>query len=324
VMVISLVGSGLIYFYMSFASNYAEFVLSQCLMGALAPLYSVGADAMLADLIPTAKRTDAYSLMRMSNNAGVAIGPAVGGFIASASYTLAFYLAAFGLVTYGVMVAILAVETLPEGVSDSLKGRAIFSGYGQIFKHRSFMGFVGAFTLTTMLASLVWSLMPIYTNTNFNVTESQYGFIPTTNAIMVVSLQYLVTQVTRRHKPMAVLTVGTIFYAAATFLIAFFSGFWGFWFCMVVLSIGELVLIPTATTYTANSSPKEMRGRYMSVYGLTSSVASAIAPVLGGFLNDHYGSRTIWYGGGVIGLLAIVAFLVLTLATSKRDEEIAG
>jgi len=55
------------------------------------PLYRVGADAMLADIIPTEKRTDAYSLLRMSNNAGVAIGPAIGGLVASTSYSLAFF-----------------------------------------------------------------------------------------------------------------------------------------------------------------------------------------------------------------------------------------
>jgi MFS family permease len=63
-----------------------------------------------------------------------------------------------------------------------------------------------------------------------------------------------------------------------------------------------------------------MRGRYMSMFGLTSSVASLIAPVLGGVLNDQFGGRTIWFGGGVIGLLAIGAFFWLTNLVNKRDK----
>ena len=32
-------------------------------------------DTMMADLVPPEKRADAYSLMRMSNNLGISIGP---------------------------------------------------------------------------------------------------------------------------------------------------------------------------------------------------------------------------------------------------------
>lgn len=319
VMVVSLVGMGIMYFVLSKAGTFVEFAAAQCLMGALTPLYRVGADAMLADLIPAEKRTDAYSLLRMSNNAGVAIGPAIGGLVASTSYNLAFYIAAAGLAFYGLLIAFRANETLPTGASDSLKGKSVFTGYGHIFRHREFMGFIGAFTLTSMLSSLVWVLLPVYTNTNFGLPEKLYGFIPTTNALMVVTLQFLVTQITRRRKPMAVLTVGTAFYAAATLMVAFFSGFWGFWFCMVIMTIGELILSPTATTYTANAAPADMRGRYMSVFGITASVASLFAPILGGVMSDTFGGRTIWLGGGVIGVLAIGAFFWLTLLIEKRN-----
>lgn len=320
IMVISLTGLGVMYFFMSKAATFADFVLAQCLMGALTPLYRVGADAMLADLIPTEKRTDAYSLLRMSNNAGVAIGPAIGGFVASTSYILAFYIATAGLVFYGLLMAFKAKETLPSEASKSLKGKSVFTGYNHIFKHREFMGFVGAYTLTSMLSALVWVLLPVYTNSNFGLSERLYGFIPTTNALMVVTLQFLVTQIVRRRKPMALMTVGTAFYAAATLMVALFTHFWGFWLCMVILTIGELILSPTATTYTANSAPSDMRGRYMSVFGLSSSVALLFAPVLGGVMSDTFGGRSIWLGGGLIGVLAIGAFLWLTILVDKHNK----
>ena len=318
VMVISLLGTGLTYLYMSAAGTYVEFAITQCFMGALGPLYRVGADAMMADLIPAEKRPDAYSLMRMSNNAGVSIGPAVGGIIATQSYNLAFLIAAGGMIFYALLMTLRAHETLPATAASSLKGKSLFTGYGRIFKDREFLGFVSAFTLTSMLASLVWILLPVYANTNFKVPENQYGFIPTTNAIMVVAFQFLVTLVTKKFKPLAVMAVGTAFYAVATFMVSLFTGFWGFWICMVIMTVGELILIPTASTFTANIAPMDMRGRYMSIFGLTWSVAFGIAPILGGFLNDQFGPRTIWYGGGVIGILAISAFVIMTLKYGQK------
>jgi len=317
VMVVSLIGSGIMYYIMGFANTYLQFAVTQCIMGALTPLYRVGADAMMADLIPPDKRNDAYSLIRMSSNAGVSIGPAIGGLVASTSYALTFTIAAAGLSFFGLLIAFMAKETLPVR-ADDLKKESVFAGYRQIFRHGSFMGFIGSLTLTSMLMSLVWVLLPVYTNYDFKIPESQYGFIPTTNAIMVVTLQYLVTQLIRRRKPMAMMAIGTLLSAIGTVLIAFFSGFWGFWLCMVIVSFGELMLVPTATTYTANAAPVEMRGRYMSFYWLTNNVASTFAPVLGGYLSDTYGGRSIWFGGGVIGVLAILAFLVLSLRTERR------
>jgi len=61
------------------------------MIGLSNPLYQVGADAMLADIIPAEKRTDAYAITRIANNAAFALGPAVGGFLATRSYHLAFY-----------------------------------------------------------------------------------------------------------------------------------------------------------------------------------------------------------------------------------------
>jgi MFS family permease len=311
VMVISLFVNGCMYLVMSSADTFYMFAICQCVMGAFNPLYRVGADAMMSDLIPPEKRSSAYSLLRMSNNLGVSIGPALGGFIASRSYAVAFYIAAAGLIFYSLLVAVRAHETLAPDAAALLKGKQVFSGYGKIFRDREFMGFILSFTFTTMLASLIWVLLPVYTNENFGLSESLYGWIPTTNAVMVVVFQYAITRVTHKHKPLWILAIGTAFYTLGTTAVAFFTGFWGFWLCMVIVTVGELVLIPTATTFTANQAPADMRGRYMSIYNLTSSVASAVAPVLGGYLNDTLGPRTIWLGGGVIGLFSIFLFSLM-------------
>ncbi len=85
------------------------------------------------------------------------------------------------------------------------------------------------------------------------------------------------------------------------------------------MTIGELIISPTATTYTANLAPADMRGRYMSIYGLTWSIASGIAPVFGGALNDYLGPRWIWIGGGMIGVISILVFMYLSHQYSHNE-----
>ena len=75
VMVGSLLLNGVGFLLIVQAHSLLAFALIMGLQGAVNPLFRVGGDAMMADLIPAAERADAYSLMRLSNNVGVAIGP---------------------------------------------------------------------------------------------------------------------------------------------------------------------------------------------------------------------------------------------------------
>jgi MFS family permease len=121
------------------------------------------------------------------------------------------------------------------------------------------------------------------------------------------------------------LALGSVFYAVAVGSVAFGYDFWGFWVSMVILTVGELILVPTSTTYVANWAPADMRGRYMSVYGLTWVFAMGVGPLLGGVLNDQFGPASIWYGGAFIGFLSVIGFIVLAKRfQSYREDRING
>ncbi len=310
VMVFSLVGNGLVNVFMANASSLPVFAILMALNGAVNPLYRIGADAMMADLIPPEQRPEAYSILRMGNNLGISLGPMLGGFVAAASYSTAFFIGASGLIFYGLMLAFMARETLPPG---GLRTRIeSLGGYGSVVKDRYYLSFVGAIAVNTIVAAMMWQLMAVYANTNYGISESQYGFLPTTNALMVVLFQYLVTKVTRRYPPVYMIALGAFIYAASAATVSLAAGFGGFWISMVVMTVGELILVPTATTLVANRAPADRRGRYMSLYGLTWSLARGIGPVYGGFLNDNLGPKFIWYGGFLVGLVSVTWLMVLS------------
>jgi len=318
VMVFSLAGNGLVYAFMGYAHTYWNFALLMALSGTFNPIYRVGSDAMIADLIPPEKRPDAYALMRLSNNAGISIGPMLGGFFASLSFTLTFYLAASGMIIYSLLLGFFGHETLVKNTGIAIRETKPLVGYLQVMRDGKFLSFIGAFILAQMCAVLIWILMPVYANNIYNVPERQYGFIPTTNALMVVFLQMTVTRYTKKYRPLPVMALGTLFYTVAVGSVALGHSFFGFWVSIIIMTIGELILMPTASTYVADSAPADMRGRYMSVAGLTWSVAAGIAPLLGGYLNDNITPVATWYGGFLIGILGIFGFLFL----SKKESQI--
>ncbi len=309
VMVLSLVTSSVVMLGMSRAESLTAFLALMLLAGAFQPLYRVGVDAMVADLIPPSDRPGAYALLRMIANLGVAIGPAVGGFVASVSYTIAFYVAATAHAVFAGLLLVFARETLPRGKHGQAPR---LGGYGRVLGDRPFLAFCGAYALAGIAYSLMMVLLPVYAKENFAVPERAYGFIMATNAAMVVLLQYSTTRRTRRYSPFPVLAVGSAFYALGVGMVGLSASFFGFWLAMVTLTVGEMIMIPTSSALTANLAPADMRGRYMSVYALTWGVGFGIGPVIGGLLNDNLAPVAIWAFGGLVGGLASAVFIVLS------------
>jgi MFS family permease len=291
------------------------------MIGLSNPMYQVGADAMLADMIPSEQRTDAYAINRIANNAAFAVGPAVGGFLAATSYNFAFIGASAGFLTYSLLLFFLARETLsPHLRSDGipLSRREVLRSYNRILADKGYMAFVALISLGLIAPTMLWILMPVYAKTNFGIPENLYGWIPTTNALMCVFTQYFVTLITRKHPTLPVLTVGMFIYAIGAGSVALASGFWGFWLSMVILTFGELTLVPTASKYVADISPADLRGRYMSLYWLGWGLARTLAPLIGGFLNDAISPRAIWMGGLLLGLTSAFGLFLLSRLTSAR------
>ncbi len=321
VMVISLAVNGLGYLFMSQAHTYAGFAFLMIVMGASNPLYQIGADAMLADIIEPERRTNAYAIIRMVNNAGIAIGPAAGGFLASRSYNYAFIGAASGMLIYSLLLFFRARETLSKTYQvEKRPTEGGLAGYERVFRDRPYITFALLVGAGLIAPSMLWSLMAVYTKQNFNLPESLFGWLPTTNALMCVFVQMFVTRISRRSRPLPVAVIGMLTYALGVGSVALMKNFWGFWASMVLMTFGELILIPTVSKYIADQAPTDMRGRYMSFYWFAWGIARATAPLIGGFLNDNISPRSIWVGGLTIGLASTIGLAIFNKLRKTSDR----
>jgi MFS family permease len=318
VMVVSLAANGIGYLFLSQAHSYIGFALIMVLMGASNPLYQVGSDAMLADMIVPEKRTNAYAIIRMINNAGVAIGPVMGGIVAARSYTYAFLGAAIGMLAYSLLLIFRARETLNKAYqSDREPEIESLGGYGRVFRDHPYIVFALLVGIGLIAPSMLWTLFAVYTKQNFGLPENLFGWLPTTNALMCVFVQFSVTQVSRRFRPLTVVGVGMLIYALGVGSVALMNSFWGFWASMVLMTFGELTLVPTVSKYIADLAPADMRGRYMSFYWFAWGIARGAAPIIGGLLNDNISPRSIWIGGLAIGLASTIGLFIFS--ARKRD-----
>jgi MFS family permease len=278
--------------------------------GLIEPASRIGSDAMIADLIEEEKRPGAYALLRMVSNAGVAMGPAVGGFLAATSYLLTFSTAAIAATIALLLVILLVKETRPE-VVEAMQAERAGGGYLHIFRDLRFIAFCLASILLWMAYEPFMQLMPVYMKEGFSIPESGFGLIMTVNALMVVFFQFAVTRVTERYRDAYVMAAGAFWTGLGGLAAALSNNVWLFLVSMVILTVGELIWAPTSISYVARVAPIDMRGRYMGVYGMMGGIGWGVGPIASGYVYDHIAPVAVWYLVLGLATLGTVAFLII-------------
>ena len=292
-------------------------------MGAVSGLFATAAgpahQAMLTDILPDKKRAEGFGVMRVAANLAVAIGPAIGGFIASYSYLILFIADTITSLITALIVYLVIEESKPEVKEETEKTgfKETFIGYGLVLKDRKFMLFVGISTIATIVYTQMYSTLSVFLRDVHGVPESGYGWLMTLNAGMVVLFQFMITRKISDKPPMLILALGSMLYVIGFGMYGFISTYVFFMLAMVIITIGEMVVIPVAQAYVGDAAPEDMRGRYSGVMGFSWMIPWMIGPLLAGLLIDNGYPNWVWYGSAILASISVAGFLWLR----KNDDE---
>jgi MFS family permease len=309
-MAFSLASNAVMLALFGFADSFVIAAIVVSITGFVSALYQPARDAMIADLVESDKRPQAYGLIRVVANLGIAIGPALGGFLAAQSYLITFMSSASATFTYFLITTFLMHETKPSvpphHATDTAPGNLM-----TVLRDTRFVAFCIGGICCTVLAAQMMAVLPVYMKDQFGLGEMYFGWVMTTNAAMVVLLQLPITRITRKIPRLFLTAAGAILYALGVSGVALGSAFPHFIAAMVVYTFGEMILVPTSTAVTADLAPADLRGRYMGMLGLTWSVGFGIGPIIGGLISDHLAPIALWPLTALSGVIAAIIFLAL-------------
>lgn len=313
--IMGLVISGLTSLGMGLVDRLEFFYVMGLISGLFATASGPAHQAMMTDLLPEEKRAEGFGVRRVSSNLAVAIGPAVGGFVASYSYLVLFAADTVTSLITAAIVFLVVKESRPEGEEEAEKPSFLetLAGYRVVLKDRRFVAFVAISTVSTLVYSQMYSTLSVFLRDVHGVPEAGYGWLMTLNAGMVVVFQFWITRKISDRPPMVVMAVGSVLYVLGFGMYGFSSVYLLFMAAMAVITLGEMVIIPVAEAYVGDAAPENMRGRYSGVMGFSWMVPWMIGPLLAGLIMDHGDPSWIWYGCALLGTAAALGFLVLDL-----------
>jgi MFS family permease len=212
-----------------------------------------------------------------------------------------------------VVVFFIVPETRPEVQPGAVQETtaASFGGYLRILRDAPFI----VFTLISLVAWLAYinltTTLGVFLRNAHGIPETGYGWLLSLNAALVVLFQFPITRRIEKRPPMALMATGAAMLGLGFAMYGFFSTYAWFLSAMLIITLGEMIMLPVSNALVAKFSPEDMRGRYSFMYSISWGIAYAAGPYLAGLIMDHANPNWLWYACGILGLTAALGFVFL-------------
>lgn len=245
-------------------------------------------------------KTRAFSVLRVGNNVGWGIGPAIGGF--AISFSGFYYLFVFGFAS---SLVALCLSFLLENVKPSGQESVFVESENRLLLMLSF---------TAMLLFIVQAQETVtlsnYANIIRGLSYFQLGLLYMVNGLAVIATQGLVYRVIRRIGNFLSFTIGSVIYSAGFLSFAFVSNIQGMIISTLIFTVGEDFAFPSSSAMVALISRPERIGRNMGIYNSFISSGRAAGPMIGGaVLSLTSLPLEIWGATTITGFISTILFV---------------
>jgi MFS family permease len=291
-------------------------------VGLLSSIAEPAHGAMIADILPEKQRQEGFGILRVVGNLAWIIGPTIGGLLAKTNFFSLFVIDS----VMSCIVAVIVYRAIPETKPEPHAHEAgepflkTVAGYRFAFFDLAFLSFIIANVLMLTVYQQMYSSLSVYLRDNHGIDAQGYGLLMTTSAVTVVFFQFWLTRNIKHRPPFLMMAFGTIFYVIGFALFGVVSTFLLFALNIIIITIGEMIVVPTSQALVAGFAPEAMRGRYMAVAGLSWAIPSVFGPYLAGRILDNYNPNLLWYIGGALCALSVLAYYILHLRLGGRQE----
>ncbi len=297
--------------------------VSSFLNGGVKPIFS----AIIADVLPSDKRQQGYSLSYLGINIGVALGPVVAGFLFNNYLPLIFI---GDSVTSFLAVALMMrhiKESLPGHDSDQSGSEHERRENGTLLKVLFRRPRILAYMIINLFFSAVYAQhvfgLPIVLNDIFGPDGPRYyGSVMSFNAVTVLIITLFITRATHKWHPLAAVTLAGILYAAGFGMIGLIEDISMFFLSTFIWTIGEILIVTNSGVFIANYAPQNFRARFNAVMSLSWYGGAILGTAAMGTVMDAIGIRGVWLFIFIFGLCGAAGMhlLKLRMISDRKDD----
>ena len=266
--------------------------------------FTTGYSALVADIAPAQKRGEVIGYMSLVNPVGMAVGPALGGFLqAGVGYTALFLLSS-GL---GLIGLLCTSQIVNPPTYTTRKGDAIPYQFWRLLASPR----IRALSLVLLMVGLAFGALSTFAPLFIKETgvDLNPGLFYTAAAIASFSVRLITGRASDRYGRGLFVTASLVLYTLAMLMLWTANSAVTFLLAAAIEGTGAGILIPMIAAMLADRSLPQERGRLFGLSMIGFDVGIAIAGPVIGSVAEQVGYRNIFGFASGLTFLAIIIFL---------------
>ncbi|HAR6389398.1 TPA: MFS transporter [Staphylococcus pseudintermedius] len=259
-----------------------------------------------------------FNAIYLAQNIGVALGAAIGGFVAELSFN---YIFMANLAMY-VIFFFIALFQFNMDYQATVKHQETLENVAHIQNKKHFTALILLCVMFALcwIAYVQWQTTIASFTQSIGISMSQYSLLWTVNGVLILVGQPLILPIIHLIKGQLKkqLYFGLVVFILSFFVTSFATSFSIFVVGMVIMTFAEMFVWPAVPTIANNLAPKGREGVYQGIVNSASTVGKAFGPLVGGILVDVFNMQIMFLS--MIGLL-VIAMAFLTIYDRKVDPK---
>lgn len=308
------------------ARTFPALVVATIALATLTESFRPAAMSFFGEVVEPSRRKSAFSVYRLAINLGMAIGPAVGGILATISFRYLFLVDGGTSLAAGVVLTLSGL-TLPKkpaaGASPAPTTETRLRLATAAHADARFLFFLASVLPVVVVFFQHISSMPLFIVQDLGFTPRAFGLLFSLNCILIILVEVPLNAATSHWPHRRTLALGALLSGAGFGGMAFANNAATLAVTVVIWTFGEMFFFPASAAYATDVAPDSRRGEYSGLYTMTFSLAFALGPWAGTAVMQHAGARVLWGLTFLLGLISAALFLWLPEPARHKEAEVA-
>ena len=270
-----------------------------------------GTSAYVADVVPVQRRGEAMGIVGFFSSLGMAAGPAIGAYLASAfGLNIMFYASsAFAVLSVAILIGMKETLKNPE----RLKPSHFYIAHDEIIEPRviipSIMMLLSVFAFGTVLT--------VIPDLSDHIGISNRGLFFTYFTMASLFVRIVAGKASDKFGRVPVLKVGSFMLVLAMLLLANTYEGWSFLISAILFGFGVGICSPTIFAWTIDLSDEKHRGRGIATMYIALEIGIGMGAFISGWVygNEITNISTVFYLSAV---LVLTGFIYLFTASVRN------
>ncbi|MBT2399359.1 MFS transporter [Streptomyces sp. ISL-100] len=313
ILLVGLFGSALVFLLFFLAATFLRgsslfavaFGLLNAGYGVMSAFFWPVTQVLMADSLPKERRPALFRHRYVLTNFAVGIGPPAGAFLGIASARAAFVISGCSYLVFAVAFWWLTRGTgfgVPGGPPEE---RRSFTGAIRVLgADRVFRGLTVSMILFTLAYCQIATNLSAIVSSGFSDGVRFFAILLTVNAAAVIALQPIATAISKRLSPRRTILLGNALFAVVCLLFSLVAfGKTGLITLIVLISMAEVLVVPTVSVVVDELAPPAMRGTYFGAATLR-NLGLGAGPAAGGLVLASFDRGLLFVFMGLCGVAA--------------------